>query len=95
MAEGNISPEEFNNLCLIVHEASMPSIKALKEFAEQNQNMSTHIKPGVEESTRSKVALLLSIGVIVNHGTHFRLTEDGKNLYHYGMKNELENINVA
>ncbi len=86
LAQQNISLEEFNTLTQIMRSASLPALKALRSFLENNQNLPYRSGMG-----RSKYeALLQSIGAGTRNGTMFRLDDWGVMLAYYGFNIAVE-----
>lgn len=87
-AKKNISLDDFNTLTQVMRSASLPALRAITSFLENNQN-----KPYKNGMGRNDYeALLQSIGVAVRNGTSFRLDNWGIMLAYYGFNIPVEGI---
>lgn len=84
LAKGNIRLEDYNNLLLIVQNASVTALRALPKFLESNGGKTSKLaNGGVAEEP-----LLLSLGVAKRLRDTFQLDKTGQQLAKFGFRVE-------
>ncbi len=78
-SEENITQEDFDNLCLLLISASIPSLKALISFKHKDKSKLS------AEQTMINESLLFSLGVGFRYGSKFQISNLGEKLYNLGI----------
>lgn len=89
LSSKQIEIDDFNTLLHILRASSIPAIRALKTFLEENDN-----KSGIQDAMggNKQESLLMSIGAIKRHGTALHLSEWGAALAFYGLRIAVKNF---
>jgi hypothetical protein len=88
MLQGQLPYEDYDAMVHIVHAASLPALKALKEFGDL----------GLQQGPMNEVhkePLLLSIGVGYRFGSGFSISGHGHMLYNFGLRPEPAKLNES
>lgn len=80
LALKHISKKQFDTFSLILYSAMIPSLKALKQFMQQNQN-------GPELKVRNYFEpLIFAMGCGSRYGSAFAVSDCGKKIYEVALK---------
>lgn len=80
LATKQISKDEFYTFSLILYSAMIPSLKALKQFMQQNQSDSEHTVRNYFEP------LIFAMGCGSRYGSAFAVSDCGKKIYEVALK---------
>lgn len=85
LAEKRLTEEEFNELALIVLNASIPALLSLPAFFKEVSGYSY----SNSQKILSSEPLLNSLGVASRHGNMFRISNLGEQLYEHGFRGRI------
>jgi hypothetical protein len=86
LSNEHLSRQQFDDLMLTLHHASVPALKSFAFFVEESGGKA-FIR--MKHSTRqSAIGCLMGLGFATQYGTHVNLTHDARLFWQYGLGNE-------
>jgi hypothetical protein len=83
LLDEKLSLDEFDTLCLIVYNGSVPALEALKKYMTSPSSIGQNLTAIRSDTT----CLIFSLGIINVFGSSINISDLGKNLFEYGLIN--------
>lgn len=85
LSTGHLTRQQFDDLMLTLHHASVPALKSFAFFVEESGgNAFIKMKHSIRQSA---IGCLLGLGFATQYGTHVNLTDDARLFWQYGLGN--------